>query len=42
MIKASKLKKSRHLQRQRRHLRIRNKVRGTARAGLEQFLAKGA
>jgi large subunit ribosomal protein L18 len=30
MIKASKLKKSRLLQRQRRHLRIRNKVRGTA------------
>jgi len=30
MIKASKLKKSRHLQRQRRHMRIRNKVRGTA------------
>jgi large subunit ribosomal protein L18 len=30
MIKTSKLKKSRHLQRQRRHLRIRNKVRGTA------------
>jgi len=30
MIKASKLKKSRSLQRQRRHLRIRNKVRGTA------------
>jgi large subunit ribosomal protein L18 len=30
MIKASKLRKSRQLQRQRRHLRIRNKVRGTA------------
>ena len=30
MIKQSKLKKSRALQRQRRHLRIRNKVRGTA------------
>jgi large subunit ribosomal protein L18 len=30
MIKASKLKKSRMLQRQRRHQRIRNKIRGTA------------
>lgn len=30
MIKASKLRKSRQLQRQRRHLRIRNKIRGTA------------
>ena len=30
MIKQSKLKKSRALQRQRRHLRIRNKVQGTA------------
>ena len=30
MIKASKLRKSRRLQRQRRHLRIRNKVQGTA------------
>jgi large subunit ribosomal protein L18 len=30
MIKASKLRKSRELQRQRRHLRIRNKLRGTA------------
>ena len=30
MIKQSKLKKSRELQRQRRHLRIRNKVQGTA------------
>jgi large subunit ribosomal protein L18 len=29
MIKASKLKKSRLLQRKRRHLRIRNKIRGT-------------
>ena len=29
MIKVSKLKKSRLLQRQRRHMRIRNKVRGT-------------
>ena len=30
MIKRSQLRKSRALQRQRRHLRIRNKVRGTA------------
>jgi large subunit ribosomal protein L18 len=30
MIKASKLKKSRALQRQRRHWRVRNKVEGTA------------
>ena len=30
MIKASKLRKSRNLQRQRRHLRIRNKIHGTA------------
>ena len=30
MIKQSKLKKSRVLQRMRRHLRVRNKVRGTA------------
>lgn len=30
MIKQSKLRKSRHLQRKRRHNRIRNKVRGTA------------
>lgn len=30
MIKASKLRKSRRLQRERRHLRIRNKVQGTA------------
>ncbi len=30
MIKQSKLKKSRALQRQRRHLRVRNKVQGTA------------
>ena len=30
MIKASKLRKSRALQRQRRHLRIRNTVQGTA------------
>ncbi len=30
MIKHSKLKKSRELQRRRRHFRIRNKVRGTA------------
>ena len=30
MIKSSQLRKSRALQRQRRHLRIRNKVRGTA------------
>ncbi len=30
MIKQSKLKKSRELQRRRRHFRIRNKVRGTA------------
>jgi len=30
MIKASKLRKSRHLQRQRRHMRIRNKIEGTA------------
>jgi large subunit ribosomal protein L18 len=30
MIKASKLRKSRELQRQRRHHRIRNKMRGTA------------
>jgi large subunit ribosomal protein L18 len=30
MIKQNKLRKSRALQRQRRHLRIRNKVRGTA------------
>ncbi|MGY8778505.1 MAG: 50S ribosomal protein L18 [Longimicrobiales bacterium] len=29
MIKHSKLKKSRRLQRQRRHFRVRNKVRGT-------------
>ncbi len=30
MIKQSKLRKSRALQRQRRHLRVRNKVQGTA------------
>lgn len=30
MIKSSQMRKSRGLQRQRRHLRIRNKVRGTA------------
>lgn len=30
MIKQSKLKKSRQLQRRRRHLRVRNKVEGTA------------
>ena len=30
MIKSSQMRKSRELQRQRRHLRIRNKVRGTA------------
>jgi large subunit ribosomal protein L18 len=30
MIKSSKLRKSRKLQRQRRHLRIRNKIEGTA------------
>lgn len=30
MIKRSKLRKSRSLQRHRRHLRVRNKVRGTA------------
>jgi large subunit ribosomal protein L18 len=30
MIKASKLRKNRRLQRHRRHMRIRNKVRGTA------------
>lgn len=30
MIKQSKLRKSRHLQRRRRHLRVRNKVEGTA------------
>ncbi|MEQ1856137.1 MAG: 50S ribosomal protein L18 [Longimicrobiales bacterium] len=30
MIKSSQMRKSRALQRQRRHLRIRNKVRGTA------------
>jgi len=30
MIKASKRRKSRELQRQRRHMRIRNKIRGTA------------
>ena len=30
MIKASKLRKNRKLQRQRRHLRIRNKIEGTA------------
>jgi len=30
MIKQSKLRKSRELQRRRRHLRLRNKVRGTA------------
>lgn len=30
MIKQSKLRRSRRLQRRRRHLRIRNKVRGTA------------
>ena len=30
MIKQSKLRKSRSLQRQRRHLRVRNKVQGTA------------
>lgn len=30
MIKASKLKKSRRLQRQRRHWRVRNKIEGTA------------
>lgn len=30
MIKSSQMRKSRELQRQRRHLRIRNKMRGTA------------
>jgi len=30
MIKSSQMRKSRELQRQRRHLRIRNKLRGTA------------
>ena len=30
MIKQSKLKKSRRLQRQRRHFRVRNKIKGTA------------
>ena len=30
MIKQSKLRKSRSLQRERRHLRVRNKIRGTA------------
>jgi len=30
MIKQSKLRRSRHLQRKRRHLRVRNKVQGTA------------
>lgn len=30
MIKQSKLRKSRHLQRRRRHYRVRNKVQGTA------------
>jgi len=30
MIKQSKLRKSRSLQRQRRHLRVRNKIQGTA------------
>jgi large subunit ribosomal protein L18 len=30
MIKSSRLRKSRKLQRRRRHLRIRNKIRGTA------------
>ena len=30
MIKQSKLRKSRRLQRQRRHYRVRNKIRGTA------------
>jgi len=30
MIKASQLRKNRQLQRQRRHLRIRNKIQGTA------------
>lgn len=30
MIKQSKLRKSRHLQRKRRHFRVRNKIQGTA------------
>jgi large subunit ribosomal protein L18 len=30
MIKQKQLRKSRHLQRRRRHMRVRNKVRGTA------------